>query len=98
MIASKKISCLTGRKTARVVLNKKAKGCESPHEPVKKRRINVKFCGNDFRLLRVIPSEMFKDPELGAGIENLAAPPPVDQIEYFVGYRAHVSVPYVDRM
>ena len=98
MIRSKQLTQFTGRKTASVVLSEKTKRCESSHEPVKKRRINVKFCRNGISLLRVMPSETIKDPELHADIKDLAAPPPVNQIEYFVGYRAHVSVPYVDRM
>jgi hypothetical protein len=98
MIGSKQLTQFTGRKTARVVLGKKAEGCERPHEPVKKRRINVKFCRNGLGSLRVIPSEMIKDLKLGAGVEDLAAPPSVNQIEYFVSHHAHLFARHVDRI
>jgi hypothetical protein len=89
MIGSKQLAQFTGRKTARVVLHKKAKRCESPHEPVKKCRINVKFCRDGLSLLRTIAREVVKDTKLHPRVKNLAAPPSVNQIEDFVSHRAH---------
>jgi hypothetical protein len=98
MIGSKQLTQFTGRKIARIVLNKKAKGCERPHEPVQKFRVNVKFCCDGRSLLRVIPGEMIKDPKHGAGVKDLAAPPPVNQIEDFGSHRAHVFARHVYRL
>ena len=80
MIGSKQLTQFTSCKMARFVLSKKAKARESTHEPVEKRRINVKFSRNSLGLFRVIPSEVIKDAKLDAGIEDLAAPPPINQI------------------
>ena len=95
MIGSAHLAQFTDRKAVRIVFHKQTQRRKRPHEPVKQRRINVKFCRDGLSLLRAIPSEMIKYPKLGAGIEDLAAPPPVNQIEYFVSRRVHVFARHV---
>src|SRR5450755_2258348 len=90
MIGSKQLPCLTGRKTARVGFHKKAKGCEGPHQPIKKRRIDMKLERDRIDPPGAAPHEVIEYTQLHTGVKNLTAPAPVDQMQDLVDRLAHI--------
>ena len=60
MVGAKQLPHLAGRKPARLVLDKQAKGCECPHQPIEKILISTNFCCDSIGLFRTIPGHVIK--------------------------------------